>query len=83
MEGFSSYNQIWVASHNQQNIAFITPWGNFYYKVMPFGLKNAGATYQRDMTYVFHDMMNDVIEDYVDDLLSNSKTHEQHWDVLC
>ena len=56
--------------------------GRFEYKVMPFGLKNVDATYQRDMTYVFHDMMHDVVEDYMDDLLSKSKTREQHWDVL-
>lgn len=49
---------------------------------MPFGLKNVGATYQRAMMYVFHDMMHDVVEYYVDDLLSNPKTKEQHWDVL-
>lgn len=82
MDGFLGYNQIWVAPQDQHKMAFTTPWGTFCYKVMPFGLKNVDATYQHAMTYVFHDMMHDVVKDYVDDLLSKSKTHEQHWDVL-
>ena len=41
---------------------------------MPFGLKNASATYQRDMTYIFYDMMYDIVEDYIDDLLTKSPT---------
>ncbi|KAI5429854.1 hypothetical protein KIW84_034440 [Lathyrus oleraceus] len=43
---------------------FITPWGTFCYRVMPFSLKNAGATYQRAMTTLFHDMMHKEIELY-------------------
>ncbi|XP_070002441.1 uncharacterized protein [Nicotiana sylvestris] len=49
---------------------FTTPWGTYYYRVIPFGLKNAGATYIRDMTAIFHDMMHREIEVYVDDLTS-------------
>jgi len=45
MDGFSRYNQIKIKKSDQHKITFRTPWGNFYYKVMPFGLKNAGATY--------------------------------------
>lgn len=82
MDGFSRYNQIKVAPKDQHKTAFITPWGTFYYKVMPFGLKNAGATYQRAMTYIFHDYMHDIIEYYVDDLLAKSKTREQHPEIL-
>ena len=46
LDGFSGYNQIKMAIEDAEMIAFRTPMGNFYYKVMPFGLKNAGATYQ-------------------------------------
>uniref|UniRef100_A0A2N9EJD9 Uncharacterized protein n=1 Tax=Fagus sylvatica TaxID=28930 RepID=A0A2N9EJD9_FAGSY len=53
--------------------------GNFYYTVMPFGLKNAGATYQRTMTAMFHDMMHCEIEDYVDDIVVKSKTRGDHF----
>ncbi|XP_075636630.1 uncharacterized protein LOC142608854 [Castanea sativa] len=49
---------------------------------MPFGLKNAGATYQRAMITIFHDMMHREIEDYVDDIVVKSKARENHFDVL-
>uniref|UniRef100_A0A2N9H0L2 Reverse transcriptase domain-containing protein n=1 Tax=Fagus sylvatica TaxID=28930 RepID=A0A2N9H0L2_FAGSY len=59
-----------------KRLPFRTPIGNFYYTVMPFGLKNAGATYQRTMTAMFHDMMHKEIEDYVDDIVVKSKKRE-------
>ncbi|CAL9005244.1 unnamed protein product [Prunus brigantina] len=74
MDGFSGYNQIKMSPKDAEKTAFRTPYGNFYYTVMPFGLKNAGATYQRAMTAVFHDMMGKEVEDYVDDLVVKSKT---------
>uniref|UniRef100_A0A2N9I0L2 Integrase catalytic domain-containing protein n=1 Tax=Fagus sylvatica TaxID=28930 RepID=A0A2N9I0L2_FAGSY len=58
MDGFSGYNQIRMSTRDAEKTAFRTPIGNFYYTVMPFGLKNAGATYQRTMTAMFHDMMH-------------------------
>ena len=57
MDGYSGYNQICMAARNVEKTAFRTPIGNFYYTVMPFGRKNVGATYQRTMTAIFHDMM--------------------------
>ena len=45
MDGFSKYNQIRMAPKDREKTTFVTMWGTFYYKVMPFGLKNAGATY--------------------------------------
>ena len=82
MDGFSGYNQILVAPADQHKTAFITPWGTFCYRVMPFGLKNSGATYQRAMTYIFHAIMHTILEDYVDDLLGKSKHRSEHLDVL-
>lgn len=49
---------------------------------MPFGLKNVGATYQRAMTTIFHDMMHIFMEDYVDDILIKSHTWEEHLPIL-
>ncbi len=49
---------------------------------MPFGLKNAGATYQRAMVALFHDMMHREIEVYVDDMIEKSRTEEEHVQVL-
>jgi len=58
MDGFSRYNQIRMAPKDAEKTAFRTPIGNFYYTVMPFGLKNASVTNQRTMTVIFHDMMH-------------------------
>ena len=58
MDGFSWYNQIRITPKDVEKTAFRTPMGNFYYTVMPFRLKNAGETYQRAMTAIFHDMMH-------------------------
>lgn len=49
---------------------------------MPFGLKNVGATYQRAMVTLFHDMKHKEIEVYVDDIISESKTEEDHVEYL-
>ena len=76
MEGFYGYNQIRMAPDDMEKITFITPLGTFCYRVMPFGLKNAGATYQRDMKTLFHDLMHKEIEVYVDDMIAKSQTEE-------
>jgi hypothetical protein len=56
MDGFPGYNQIQIKPEDQHKTAFICPWGTFKYRKMPFGLKNVGATFQRAMTFVFHDL---------------------------
>ena len=73
MDGFSWYNQIRITPKDVEKTAFRTPMGNFYYTVMPFRLKNTGATYQQAMTAIFHDMMHQELEDYVDDIVVKSK----------
>ena len=78
MDGFSGYNQIKMAPTDMEKKTFITLWGTFCYKVMSFGLKNAGATYQRVMVALFHDMMHKEIEVYVDDMIAKSRTEEEH-----
>ena len=78
MDGFSGYTQIKMAPEDMEKTTFITPWGTFYYQVMPFGLKNAGASYQRAMTTLFHDMMHKEIEVYVDDMIAKSRSEESH-----
>ena len=82
MDGFSGYNQIKMAPKDAEKTAFRTPMGNFYYIVMPFGLKNAGATYQRAMTAKFHNMIHQELEDYVDDIVVKSRKREEHFRVL-
>ena len=78
MGGFSGYNQIKMASEDMEKTTFITLWGTYCYKVMSFGLKNAGATYQRAMVTLFHDMMHKEIKVYVDDMIAKSKSEEEH-----
>ncbi|GMP78570.1 hypothetical protein CsSME_00034472 [Camellia sinensis var. sinensis] len=78
MDGFSGYNQIKMAPEDAPKTAFRTPIGNFFYTVMPFGLKNAGATYQRAMTAIFHDMLHKSLECYIDDLVVKSKEETSH-----
>ena len=82
MDGFNGYNQIRTAPKNAEKTAFRTPIGNFYYTVMPFGLKNAGATYQYTIMAIFHDMMHRELEDYVDDIVVKSKRREEHAQIL-
>ena len=82
MDGFFEYNQIWMALKDREKTVFVTMWGTFCYKVMPFDLKNAGATYQRVMVTLFHDMMHKEIEVYVDDLIAKSQKDESHVENL-
>ncbi|KAH9320976.1 hypothetical protein KI387_015615, partial [Taxus chinensis] len=57
LDGFSGYNQVEVTTEDQHKTAFTTPWGTFAYRRMPFGLINAGATFQRAMDLAFRDLM--------------------------
>ena len=73
LDAFQGYHQIPLASDNQEKMAFVTPIGNYHYKVMPFGLKNAGSTYQRMMTRMFESLLGKNIEIYIDDMVVKSK----------
>ncbi|KAJ4966414.1 hypothetical protein NE237_018263 [Protea cynaroides] len=82
MDGFSGYNQIKMAPKNKEKTIFITDWGTYCYIVMPFGLKNAGATYQRIATKILHDLVHKEVEVYVDDMIVKSFTREGHIPTL-
>eukprot|EP00261_Vitis_vinifera_P030644 XP_019071887.1 PREDICTED: uncharacterized protein LOC109121615 [Vitis vinifera] len=82
MDGFSGYNQILMAPEDMVKTSFITEWGTYCYRVMPFGLKNAGATYQRATTTLFHDMMHRDVEVYVDDMIVKSRDRADHLAAL-
>ena len=71
-----------MAEEDQDKTSFTTPWGTYCYVVMPFGLKNAGATFQRAMMVIFHDMIYIDMKVYVDDILVKSKTHAEHPQAL-
>jgi len=78
MDGFSGYNQIKMEPEDMEKTTFVTLWGTLCYKVMSFGFKNARATYQRAMVALFHDMMHKEIKAYVDDMITKSRTEEEH-----
>ncbi|KAM1935762.1 hypothetical protein ACFX15_019768 [Malus domestica] len=78
MDGSSGYNQIRMALEDEELTAFRTPKGIYCYKVMPFGLKNAGATYQRAMQKIFNDMLHKNVECYVDDVVVKTKKRSDH-----
>ena len=82
LDAYSGYNQIRMAVSDMNKIAFITDDANYFYKVMPFGLKNAGATYQRLMDKVFSHLMGQCVEVYVDDMVVKSPSHHQHTEDL-
>ncbi|XP_010490420.1 PREDICTED: uncharacterized protein LOC104768192 [Camelina sativa] len=78
MDAFSGYNQIAMSPADREKTAFITDRGTYCYKVMPFGLKNAGATYQRLVNMMFADLLGKTMEVYIDDMLVKSLIAEQH-----
>nr|XP_025685323.1 uncharacterized protein LOC112786123 [Arachis hypogaea] len=82
MDAYSGYNQILMHPEDQSKTAFITEHGNFCYKVMPFGLKNAGATYQRLMDKVFQQQIGRNMEVYVDDMVAKTPMQGSHCDDL-
>lgn len=59
-------------------MTFTTPWGTFAYKAMPFRLKNVGATYQRAMHFIFHDLINNTLEVFIDDMMGVSCIRAHH-----
>ena len=67
-----------MALDDQEKTAFVTPIGNYHYKVMPFGLKNAGSTYQRMMTRMFESQLEKNIKIYIDDMVVKSKMVSEH-----
>jgi ribonuclease HI len=78
LDAFQGYHQIPMNPADQEKTAFITPRGTYCYRVMPFGLKNAGATYQRMVTKMFGPMLGKTVEVYIDDMLVKSLREEDH-----
>ncbi|XP_072086987.1 uncharacterized protein [Arachis hypogaea] len=82
MDAYSGYNHILMHPSDQNKIAFITDYGNYCYKVMPFEPKNAGTTYQRLMDKVFADQIGRNLEVYVDDIVAKTKLSDNHLNNL-
>jgi hypothetical protein len=80
MDGNAGYNQNFMAIEDISKTAFRCPRhiGLFEWIVMTFGLNNAGATYQRGMNYIFHELIGKIVEIYIDDVMIKSLDHESH-----
>ena len=73
LDAYSGYHQIKMRKSDQLATSFTTPYGTFCYVTMPFGMKNAGATYQRTMQCCLHDQIGRNVHAYVDDIAVMSK----------
>nr|KYP60924.1 Transposon Ty3-I Gag-Pol polyprotein [Cajanus cajan] len=80
LDGYSGYNQIYIAVNDVSKTAFRCPGalGVYEWVMMPFGLKNAGATYQKTMNLIFHDLIGKFVQVYIDDIIVGSKQKEDH-----
>ncbi|KAK0575327.1 hypothetical protein LWI29_037306 [Acer saccharum] len=78
MDAFSGYNQIMMHLTDQDKTNFIPGQGLYCYKVMPFSLKNAGATYQRLVNKLFKQQIGRSMEVYIDDMITKSQMADQH-----
>ena len=78
LDGFSGYNQILVSPDDQLKMDFRTPWGTYAYRKIPFGLINAGATFQRAMDIAFRGLINHSVVVYLDEITAFSKCRHDH-----
>ena len=78
LDAYRGYHQIAMHEPNQEKTAFITPRGIFCYKVMSFGMKNTGATYQRMITKMFEPILGKIIDAYINDMVVKSKEESNH-----
>ena len=82
MDAFTGYNQIRMDETDQEKTSFVTSQGLFCYKVMSFGLKNVGATYQRLVNHMLRPQIGRNVEVYVDDMLVKSQDEREHLNDL-
>ena len=82
MATFQGYHQIALAAEDREKIALISPNANYHYTMIPFGLKNVGAIYQRMMTKMFRDKIGHTVEVYIDDIVVKSKQKARHIEDL-
>lgn len=73
VDEFFGYNQIFLVPEDQEKTTFVIEWGTRCYVMMPFGLKNAGCTFQRAQTTLLHDFIHKTVEVYVDDMIVKAK----------
>lgn len=72
LDAMFGYHQILMDKSDEEKTFFVTEDGTYCYKAMPFGLKNAKATYQRLMNKIFKDQMGGNVKVYIDDMVVKS-----------
>ena len=77
LDGYSSYFQIEIAAEDQEKTTFTCPFGTYAYRRMPFGLCNAPATFQRCMLSIFSDLLEHIMEVYMDDVIVYGRSFEE------
>jgi hypothetical protein len=77
LDYYSGYHHITLKEEDQIKTAFITPFGAYAYTTISFGLKNAGATYQRAIQLCLADQLHHNVEAYVDDVVIKTKSHDE------
>ena len=82
LDGYSGYNQIAIASEDQEKTTFTCPYGTFTFRRMPFRLCNAPATFQRCMMSMFSDLVEEVMEIFMDDFTVYGSNFEQYLNNL-
>jgi hypothetical protein len=82
IDGFFGYNQIFILPEDREKTTFTTPWGTFMYAKMPFGLMNAGATFQRAMDITFIGEKDQFVVIYLDDITVFSRSDKEHCEHL-
>ena len=82
LDAFQEYHQIALAPEDREKTAFISPGANYHYEVIPFGLKNVGATYQQMMTRMFREKIGCTVEVYIDNMVVKSRQESRHTEDL-
>ena len=82
LDGYSGYNQITRAPEDQEKTTFTCPYGTFTFQRMPFGLCNAFATFQRCMMEIFSNMVEKIMEVFMDDFLVFGSSFDQVYTTL-
>ena len=77
LDGYSGYNQIAIAPEDQEKTTFTCPYGTFAFRRMPFGLCNAPTTFQRCMMSMFSDLVEEIMEIFMDDFTVYGSSFEQ------
>lgn len=78
LDGFSCYNQVLLTLEDRLKMTFRTNWGTYAYRDMPFGLINAGATFQPTMDIAFRVLLSKLVVRYLDDVMMFSKEMSDH-----